>query len=466
MPKLIIILLLQCAIAAYAQSGQPHVSEPPPPNPGYPFLRGMYVDCAGDIINDMASGNPLQLQQQLLDYIDHNFIGYIILCDLENAGVFGNTLLESTLKYLLFDLKSRLPGMKVGLLGNTSAFFSSTSFLKGEPDRECLTSGSIQEAEAIKRLFRAETDEENSIYKFFRDAARFNTVSRKSSHYGRCDATFDALVLESRYWDQTASLSQMQSAFEVFKSALIFLQYLKCKYACIQSVDAEFLPNDLFRLQGWTAIDQITEADPLIDRVILPGYTDQSNGIFDMLCKTMHFLSDRFSRPGTALYVGLSAESPSYQYCNAITTPRSHLGDYLDGTTWPSGNMHSVEKNFLASFNDPAYMCMSCSCFPYADNHYGPTNKFANKLNGMLWRPYSMMQTNMLYRKKPASIDDSSKRIISIDLFDVEGRLIKSIRKLEGASALTRKLSAGLYIQCTRYSDGTTKCEKKVIPDD
>ena len=97
-----------------------HQSAPPPVNPGYPFLRGMYVDCADDIVIDIANQNPLGLEQDLLDYISHNYIGYIILCGLENSPVFGNAFLETALRTLISDARGISQSIQIGIGGSES----------------------------------------------------------------------------------------------------------------------------------------------------------------------------------------------------------------------------------------------------------------------------------------------------------------------------------------------------------
>ena len=125
--------------------------------------------------------------------------------------------------------------------------------------------------------------------------------------------------------------------------------------------------------------------------------------------------------------------------------------------------MYSVEKLFMNKFNDPMQMCLSCSCFPYPDNHYHSTNTFGNKLNGILWRPYSMLQSNLLFRKKADSKNDSARMTVKIDLYDIRGKLITSTSSINVMEETLSNITEGAYVIRTLYSDGTLKSQKKMV---
>ena len=73
----------------------------------------------------------------------------------------------------------------------------------------------------------------------------------------------------------------MQNEFSNYKTILSVLQILKCNYGCFRFIDTEFLPTEIFNNQAWTAIDQITEVDPLADRLIIPSFTNNASGTYD-----------------------------------------------------------------------------------------------------------------------------------------------------------------------------------------
>ncbi|MBL0104850.1 MAG: T9SS type A sorting domain-containing protein [Bacteroidetes bacterium] len=240
------------------------------------------------------------------------------------------------------------------------------------------------------------------------------------------------------------------------------MQMLKCNFSCITSVESTFQPTDYYRLLGWTATDQITSADPLIDRMMIPAYSsDPSNG-FDISCRNAHLLSDRFTKNGTTFYIGLSAQSANYSYCNSSDIPQNHLGEYLDGSATTSGNMYSVEKNYVDKLNNPSYFCADCSCYSYNDNQYSTTNLPANRCTGSLWYTYTMLRDHSISRQirnlnpmtiVPDAIGRINVRIkedellSSILLYDVSGRIIRKAENINQASfdLITEELSPGIY---------------------
>jgi hypothetical protein len=88
----ILTALILNPVNSLAQSTAYGTPEAPPsqaPYSGYTygFTRGLYIDCADEIIQDMANGNSLGLEAELKDYITTNFINYIALFSLDNNRV-------------------------------------------------------------------------------------------------------------------------------------------------------------------------------------------------------------------------------------------------------------------------------------------------------------------------------------------------------------------------------------------
>lgn len=467
--KLSILCLLTASLLtnANAQLTQSHQSQSPPVNPFHSFTRGMYIDCTDDILNDITSGNSLGLKQNLFDYIQNNYTGYIILTGLEYSNVFGNPTLESALRNLLIDTRTQFPGIQIGIAGSASAFFQTTSFLHvwDKFGRDCYPIGSAKTKKELETFVNDQSSvalqKRSEICKFFIRAARLGNEKSKSQNHLPCKGNFDALYLQYRFWDQTSSLLAMQSEFEQYKEILTVMKALKCSYNCIDHIDTEFLPTDFFKLQGWTAIDQITDIDPLADRLMVPAFTRNAQGVFDVSCKTLHYLSDRFSKPRSEIFLELSAESPAFNYCNSSLTPGNFLGDYLNGTVSPSGNMYSVEQMWLNKINDPLYVCPACNCSTFQDNHYQSTNLPGNVIVGTIWGPYSMLQSNQLYKKKNESTLVPEKATpILIQYYDLLGHLIMQ----STSEALMNQINtAGIYIKRMLFSDGREQSAKIII---
>lgn len=445
-----IIILMTMAVTARSQSAQQHQ---PPPSNNFPFTRGMFVDCTDQIILDMKNGNPTGAFDELRTYIKENYIGYIALYDLDQNKVIGNALLENHLKEMIILLKAEFPQLQIGFIGKKSGYSVRTKSLKVSDylSSSCITSASPytmnQLDSLINRVGNYEDLQRSETIKFFLRSIDFSK-SIKSDKPEICNAPINVFYLEDPYWlnASTGNLTLTKAKFDSYKSILRFLQLLKCPCRDI-SIEAEFEPTDYFRLSGWTVTDQIEQADPLIDKMMIPFYTSpyNSTGAFDINCKLLHLLSDPFSKNGTNFYIGLSARSNSFYYCNSSTTPLEHLGRYLMGILpLASGNLYSVEKSFLDKLNNPTYMCAGCSCYEFPENQYSSNNPTANMCVGSMWYTFSMLKDHSLFRVKNNDQDivqeneiqikmDNSQielsllnnEMLTFTLFDIQGRKIR-----------------------------------------
>lgn len=439
-------------VTTYTLNAQVAQQHQPPPGNNFPYTRGMFVDCTNDIIFDMKNGNTLGAFDELKTYIRENYIGYIALYDLDHNQIIGKPVLENYLRQMINQLNIEFPLLRIGVVGKKADYTIRTRRLKASDffPQACIANGPYnlnQLDSLINYVGNPEDVQRTETIKFFLRTVNF-VRSFPPDRINNCRSPIDVFYLEDRYWKDVSSgtLSQAKSRFDSFKSVLRFLQALKC--TCLDvSVEAEFEPTDYFRLQGWTATDQIEQADPLIDKMMIPFYTSpfNANGAFDINCKLLHLLSDQFSRDGTNFYTGFSAQSNSFSFCNSAISPMEHLGRYLMGIIpFASGNMYSVEKLFLDKLNDPAYMCAGCSCYEYQENQYSPVNPTANMCVGSMWYTYSMLKNNGLFRKAndeeiPATnttelqvkmgtsnieLTLTNGEVFTVALYDIQGRKI------------------------------------------
>jgi hypothetical protein len=454
MKQFIFLILLLQNFSLQAQNTAPHSYEAPPLNPYGNFTRSLQVDCADLIVYDIANSNALGCAQQLHDFISNNFISSVILRDLNN--VFGNSMLENALRFLNTNLHHAFPGLTIGVCGSTSSFFNQTDFLKASDffRKECqpkLFSGINSGGNASRQR--------EELHKFFVRATSYNNKEESTDSY--CAASFDILYLEDRYWDESVytSLNAMQNAFNDFKNTLEILKSLKCSYTCIKEICAEFQPTQKYMLQAWTAIDQITEADPLMDKIVLPSFTPSSqfDQSFDQQCRNYHYIADRFSKNGSKIIAGFSAESSGFYYCNTASTPPDFLGEYLNGTALSQGNMYSVEKKFLNQVNDPAFQCSWCSCNIFPDNHQQTSYMQGNNISGSMWYYYTMMKTHNLSRSLSHELtEQTTQEIKEILVFDAYGQPLEQNQiKMHDLF-----LSSGIYYIKTIFNDGTTMIKK------
>lgn len=468
---IIITFLLLQNLQILGQQTLSHQNQSPPVNPGYPFTRGINVDCADKILVDISNGNNLKFLQ-LNEYIRKNFIRYIVLSGLEHSNIFGNPSMEAVLKSFIYKVRITFPGIQIGISGSDSGYFQTTEpvLVPNQFAANCYPKGTINNFNSINQAFNDAGPflinlKKSELCKFFYRAAQFGINAEASKNTLVCKTTFDAFYLEYRYWNKTFSLAAMQNEFSNYKTILSVLQILKCAYGCIRFIDTEFLPTEIYNLQGWTAIDQITDADPLADRLIIPSFTSNAAGTFDQVCKTLHFLSDRFSKPNSKIFIELNAESRSFNYCNSSQIPNNFLGDFLNGTVTQSGNMYSVEKMFLNKLNDIDYMCLSCSCRPYNDNHYNYLNTSGNSLVGVIWTPYTMLNDHNLFREQEKKrVEFVERKPILFQLIDINGR-IKNYKTQEEISGLAtnNSIADGMYFIKIVYADGKQEIRKTFI---
>ena len=468
---LVIPILLLLKLDLLGQQTLSHQNQSPPVNPGYLFTRGLNVDCADKILFDISNGNNLTFFQ-LNEYIRKNYIGYIVLSGLEHSNIFGNPVMEAVLKSFIYKVRITFPGIQIGISGSDSGYFQATGpiSIPTQFAANCYPKGTINNYNNFNQALNDAGPflinlKKSELCKFFYRAVQFGNYAEVSRSTPVCKTTFDAFYLEYRYWNRTVSLAAIQNEFSNYKTILSVLQILKCSNGCIRFIDTEFLPTEIFNRQGWTAIDQITEADPLADRLIIPSFTNNASGTFDQVCKTLHFLSDRFSKPNSKIFIELNAESSAFNYCSSSQIPNNYLGNYLNGTVTPSGNMYSVEKMFLNKFNAIDYMCSSCSCRPFNDNHYNYSNAYGNSLVGVLWTPYTMLNDHNLFREqeKPLVEIVESKPIL-FQLIDINGR-IKNYKTLEEiyGSTTNNSIAEGMYFIKIVYGDGNQEIRKTFI---
>ena len=470
---IVISFLVLWNLHSIAQLNQPHQPQSPPLNPGYPFTRGMFIDCADEIIKEISNGNTNKLQLELNNYIRKNYISYIVLCGLEHSNIFGNPLMEPALCSFISRTRTTFPGIQIGISGSDSEPFQSTGSLIAPQQfaENCFPSGSISN---INNFNQALNDvglnsinlKKSELCKFFFRAAQLGKNTKSSKFLPNCKTSFDAFYLEYRYWNHTSSLADMQNEFSNYKTILSVMKILKCNYNCIKNIDAEFLPTEIYNSQAWTAIDQITEADPLADRLMIPAFNKNASNVYDQICKILHFLSDRFSKPNSKIFIELNAESSIFHYCNSTTTPQNYLGDYLNGSVNPSGNMYSVEKMFLNKFNDVNYLCSYCSCKAYPDNHYSLLNPTGNSLLGTMWTPFSMLKEHSLYRNSLDKNDEvQEEEPILIKLTDINGRIIKNYKTLFECADLQNNstIADGIYFLTIVYPSGKQEVRKTLI---
>ncbi len=416
MKTTLLLLFVMTTTMLQAQNSGPHQPAAPPVNPTGSFNRGMFIDCSDQLIDDLINQEQLGLRQELINYIQTNYITYVAMDGLQS--VIGNPFKEQFLKRLLNDLHRTFPDLLISAVVRNGVNVNARFFKTSDVFKlQCGGADAISRNQ-IDSLLKVNADA-NAMIRFLVGVSKLNETISNGRTTTKCSAAFDGFYLQYRYWEQlNLPLSQMQSNFSTFIAILKTMQQLKCNFSCLKNIEAELLPTEAYSSQGWTATDQITEADFLIDRMIIPGFTYDANGVYTYNKQTIHLLDDRFTKARTRYMIGMSAERSTLPYCSGIGMAADYLGDYLN----QSGNMYSVEKLFIEQLNDPNFQCQFPNCNMNAWNQYSPTNPFGNELIGSLWFTYSFLKAGQVNRVRN---ENKEKETNSLRDFDLLGRQLK-----------------------------------------
>lgn len=415
MKKLLILPLYLCTLIAFAQNTAPHTHEGPPARwqTSYgDFLRGMYVDCADEIITDIINGNQNNLAADLITFIGDNKIGYIDLYSIDNSSMLGDPAVVPVIRNFIYQLRSNFPTLQIGVIGSSSSFFTQTDALKASDyfGLVCYPGSSfksVQEIDDFLNPFNPSDRElkRSEMAKFFVRTAALEGEQEGYHVDGfsdKCVSTFDVLYLEWEYW-RNDWYPQDQDKANAFDDMLLILDVMnnfQCTYTCNKYIDAEFNPLDL---PGYyTVYDQVRKADFAIDRPTIPSYIqpDKWDQAFDWKCQVYHDFAEYNTKNHSRLFVQLSAESSSWNTCHSQSITQGYLGDYLNGTTADQGNMYTVEKAFVDRLDDPNFQCGNCTCNTFNDNHYtAGWHPHENIFMGSIWFTYSHMKAHNLFKE-------------------------------------------------------------------
>lgn len=381
----------------------------------------------------MAGGTNV-LEGILHNYIQTNSINQLVLFGLDNSIVVGNSALEPALKAFLTDTRTNFPGIQIGAAASSQNFLKQTDpFLLTPISHAFCEDGpqgmSVTEIENLmNRPTNARQIQEAEMLKSVCRLASFSGDNKNPQTNGweipeACFPGFDFIFIEIEYWSRTQYTSiQLQNlAYENLKSCLYLGQKLKCAYRCVRNIDAEFNPRDIagdVNYTPLTRVQQIRDCDFLMDQVMLVDYVQPSAASisFDYKCDVLHEFADRSTKNKSRIIVAYSAEKAGFVDCHGITLSSDFLGAYLDGTD-PSntGNMYSVESDFVTLLENQNYICPNCGCNTFLENHFTNTSLEANEIEGSIWFASSFMMSHNLSRQpKPLNSGKSIHEGVSI----------------------------------------------------
>lgn len=383
----------------------------------YGFKRGLYVDCVNDLIQDMKNGN-FSSEQALQNYVSANFIDQLVLFGLDNSVVVGNPNLEPTLKLFLSDMRAMFPGIQLGAAASSKNFLNDTDpFLLSSVVHEFCEDGPqgktvIEIEDLMNHPHSARERQEAEMLKSVGRLSAFSGDNKgvQSTEWEvpeTCLQGFDFLFIEVEYWTG-ATVVDKNLAYNNLKDCLYLGQKLKCKFNCLRNIDAEFNPRDIAAYNGpqgnYSALSrttQIKQCDALMDQVMLVNYVtpDHAAISFDYKCDVLKEFADITTKKHSQIIIANSAEKAGFVDCHGTTLGISYLGGYLDGTDpFFTGNMYSVEQDFVTLMENPAYVCPNCACQTFVDNHFANTNQYANEIVGSVWFASSFMMDQNLSR--------------------------------------------------------------------
>lgn len=408
------------------------IPNPPPSQANYHgwdygFKRGLYVDCANDIIQDMKNGN-FASEVNLQNYVNTNFIDQIVLFGLDNNIVVGNPSLEPTLRTFLTDMRAMFPGINIGAAASATGFLNSTDpfLLSATIHAFCEDGPQGKSVREIENLMNAPQNarqrQEAEMLKSVCRLAAFSGDNKDPQYNGweipeTCFPAFDFLFIEVEYWSTTqyTTIAFQNAAYNNLKDCLYLGQKLKCKFNCLRNIDAEFNPRDIAGDANYTPLPrttQIKECDYLMDQVMLVDYVRPSAAAisFDYKCDVLKEFADHGTKKHSQIIIAYSAEKVGFINCHGQTLTTDFLGGYLDGTD-PiyTGNMYSVEQDFVTLLEKQNYVCPNCACTTFLDNHFTNTSLDANEIAGSIWFASSFMMSHNLSRHSNTTI--SSKEI-------------------------------------------------------
>ena len=423
-------------------------SDPPPSG----TERGMYVDCANDIIYELRAGNTTK-RDELYAFMLDRHITYVALFSLDTGSpsIIEDPALQDVLSDFIDFLKTNIPGLEVGMVISSNSDndpYKIELYDYGRPNFRCVPYGG-NEHERITNIFNPSPDSDEDTKKLalmaraalhvkcYNDGAgeesiniRFNQAHFPGPHSGK----IDWISVEREYWhiSDADPVSGTQSFPKAYQNYIDLLW--ACKIVCCQTnyqlkLETELsiidypkcIPVDPF----WPNADvlgfpsgqaQADEIDLLVDRILMVDYFRFVQTIFDRQCHNFYFMGNSTTNPyrRSRIWPLFSVEFPEIGQvrCNGNATgcseaflgyfllppaqpPLTLVCDPLISVSSSGGDFQDVEKSWLDQMSI-ATSCFRCSGTSYNTNF--TTNIADNTYDGFMWFVYSIMN-DMSYHK-------------------------------------------------------------------
>jgi hypothetical protein len=454
MKKLLILLLaIAINVSAFAQ-----VSNGPPAN----FDRGMYVDCANTIIQDLAALNTTS-RNNLVAYALSRHISYMALygLDLSPNPILRDATLQPVLSDFIDYCKLHIPGVEIGMVISSKSYPKSIEYYNyGSPsgfwpcayynnDVARMINTTLNPPEKAHKDTKVLAEMARTCFdvKFYNDgggdlAAGFPISQRifLQPHSGK----FDWISIEYEYW-HTASWDPdflpspnytIEKSYRNYLELLEVAKLVSCGTGYRLRVESELSLIDYSHCQfppdndpahvGYvvgpmpTGQIQADNIDYQLARILLVDYTKNSGDLFNFKCHNYYFLgnpsTDIFGSRSTRIWPLFSVEFPNIGQvrCSGSTTDgcAAFLGLFLQPTTQSvtytcdvntytvsdGGNDFNKAEQLWIDQKNSATSCTHCGGTDYNANADFVQFVNNNTYDGFMWFTYSLM-TQMNYHR-------------------------------------------------------------------
>jgi hypothetical protein len=452
------LLLVIFTKIAYSQPGPPSGKD-----------RGIYVECADNIVFDMAAGNFTSrdaLKQFLLD----RQMKYAALFGIDHSnahpnGVLGDAALENQLSDLIVYLKQNVPGLTIGVVVSEKDYPSTIQYYNwgwfplptscGGPSisqeyvMPIVNPGTSASYSRKKLAMMARSCMNILYYNSGSASSGFGTLAAgiPTGHSGK----IDYISIEKEYWQSPDEITlngpkYFSQAWLNFKTLLdladkvssytcnlikteVYLKivdYTQPTQVAFQSISYPNCAKPGGPSTTWaqvttpsnfpTGTQQASYIDPRADRILLVDYKTEFSATnwawvdehVDAHCGNLTLVGA--SNPSNSVVWPLfSVEKDGWQIdCNLPLTQSTFLGGYLTDPT--GGHLFNVEQKYLTRYGLSNYVCNTCTT--YSTFH---TQKQKNQIKGFMWFNRKMITDNStIYKIGNLTSESNSYQYLNI----------------------------------------------------
>jgi hypothetical protein len=407
--------------------------------------RGMYVDCADEIIIEIYNNNnDVTLSQkaiELITYAHTNFFTYIACYSLDhsslgsNGYIVGDPIYDQAIQSFITYAHSH--SIEVGMVVSAriyldNIFSTSNFYFPVERQWECPVEipgpgldyinpsptsepNIVMRSELLKSCLRAED------YSYRLRIANGSQANGSNIY----DWDFDWISMEFEYWTSSTYAAkdsagnfiyalgdplktQQRLCYDDYILTIQYLKWLQIKSCFTFNIETELSffkpdPDPLLRQTMPFPDGQADDIDFFVDRILLIDYHKNLNALVLFHCTGLIHLGKNTNKFNSIIWPLFSAESnlfykacwgtPKYDDQGNLILWNDYLGNYLS----TPNSLFSIEDRYLtdlvAAVTTPPW-CVYCSCaFDNGDNN----------VNGFMWYTYVVLNdtyNNHIFHRK------------------------------------------------------------------